>query len=323
MTKDAFCYAVRESGIALPENALWIYGDTGLAHGSAYSPMFETCKAYEQRGIRAIHNLDEANRRYDAVIVNCPQNREETSALLAFALERSTGLVMATARNDTGGQGLKKLFSFFDVEILSLSKHHCKVVWTLVPQGADKQAISHALVGLQPFQVEHSGRTWWSMPGVFGWNKKDIGSALLCSCLPENLKGRAADFGCGYGYLAANLLEYHPGITQLDAYDHDHRAVELTIRNTDNRVKGIWADITSLAAMPAYDVIVMNPPFHSGKQSDSALGLTFIQKAFLSLKQGGQLFMVANHFLPYEGTLPSLRVINESNGFKVMHARRP
>ena len=88
-----------------------------------------------------------------------------------------------------------------------------------------------------------------------------------------------------------------------------------------------WEDLTTAnAARRSLDFIVMNPPFHEGKLSKSALGLQFIETAAQSLKTGGQLWMVANAHLPYEEALQknfkSCRKIFEGEGFKVLQAVR-
>ncbi len=42
---------------------------------------------------------------------------------------------------------------------------------------------------------------------MFSHDRIDAGSRLLAECLPETAKGVAADFGAGWGYLAAQLAD--------------------------------------------------------------------------------------------------------------------
>jgi 16S rRNA (guanine1207-N2)-methyltransferase len=71
----------------------------------------------------------------------------------------------------------------------------------------------------------------------------------------------------------------------------------------------------------------MNPPFHDGKTTDPTIGLRFIGSAATGLKPGGHLWLVANRQLPYERALTELftesRLVDERNGFKVLHAVGP
>ena len=53
----------------------------------------------------------------------------------------------------------------------------------------------------------------------------------------------------------------------------------------------------------------MNPPFHSGQNTDISLGRAFLRAAADSLRTGGRLFMVANRQLPYEAELDALGLI--------------
>ena len=53
--------------------------------------------------------------------------------------------------------------------------------------------------------------------------------ALLARHLPAGLAGLAADLGAGWGYLSAELLARCPGITALDLYEAEARALALAL----------------------------------------------------------------------------------------------
>ena len=71
----------------------------------------------------------------------------------------------------------------------------------------------------------------------------------------------------------------------------------------------------------------MNPPFHTGRAADPALGIAFIAAAARALTGSGQLWMVANRHLPYEAALRDrFKTVEELGGdaaFKLFHATRP
>jgi 16S rRNA (guanine1207-N2)-methyltransferase len=73
--------------------------------------------------------------------------------------------------------------------------------------------------------------------------------------------------------------------------------------------------------------VVMNPPFHTGRDADPALGVGFIGAAARMLSPAGVLWLVANRHLPYDRSLTTLfREVQEIGGdaaFRVMRASHP
>jgi 16S rRNA (guanine1207-N2)-methyltransferase len=167
-----------------------------------------------------------------------------------------------------------------------------------------------------------------SIPGVFGWNKVDQGSSLLIDCIKDmGLSGTGADFGCGYGYLSKKIMQQSPGPEKLFMIDADFRAIVSAQANFKNEknIEFIWADLTKNKAVSGpLDWVIMNPPFHEGKNVRHSIGAHFIRTASISLKKGGALLMVANSHLPYENELEEqftdVDKLTEEKGFKVFHA---
>lgn len=286
-----------------------MYGPNLLPGSDLYSPW---------AGESGVADPEALAPHYDAVFLNAPKQAEETRGLLALALQRSRGLVMAVAANDAGGKRLARLFAAHGLTAHTLAKHRCTIAWTQEARRAAPETLAAELSLLAPRMVEMGGRNWWTVPGIFGWDKLDAGSVLLLDSLPRDIAGNVADFGCGFGYLSAELERRYPTISMIDAFDADARAVAALCRNTGERVNGHWQDIKTLAARPVYDTVVMNPPFHQGKAQDIGLGECFIRKAWECLRAGGRLFLVANRHLPYEHAGVALRVLREEQGFKIM-----
>ena len=164
-------------------------------------------------------------------------------------------------------------------------------------------------------------------PGVFSADGVDRGSAVLAQALPENLKGRVADFGAGWGYLSAQILD-RAAITELHLVEADHTALECARHNVqDPRAQFHWADVTRWTPPAKLDVIISNPPFHTGRAADPALGQAFLRAAAKALTPAGQFWVVANRHLPYERLLAELfRNVSQADGgpgFKVLHATSP
>lgn len=163
-------------------------------------------------------------------------------------------------------------------------------------------------------------------PGVFSADGVDKGSALLAQALPEKLKGRVADFGAGWGYLSAQFLDRD--LTELHLVEADHSALTCARKNVqDPRAQFHWADVSTWTPPTKLDVIITNPPFHTGRSADPALGQAFLRAAARALTPSGQLWVVANRHLPYERLLGDLfKTCTEAAGgpgFKILHATSP
>lgn len=314
MTKQAFIYAAARA-VMPPGRWLWLYGDPSYATGELYSPRADVHAECERRTLLCHSEVTQIGDAYDAVILQAPKQVEEAEGLLALAMQRSRGRVMALARNDAGGKRLARYFGAYGVEAHALAKDHCQIVWTDNAPMVDKKHVASGLAQLELRQREMDGRNWWTVPGLFGWNQVDEGSRLLAQFLPGGLVGAAADLGCGWGYLSAHLAACS-WITSIDAYEVDARACAAAKKNLPGKVQVHWQDICQLSASGRWDVVVMNPPFHTGKQEDIALGEQFVRKAWESLRAGGRLYMVANRTLPYEHVLPQWRLLGENARYK-------
>lgn len=208
----------------------------------------------------------------------------------------------------------------------SLSKYHGIAFW--LRKSAEAEAYA---------QTMHDWQSNWPLidsrfrtaPGMFSHDRIDDGSRLLADNLPADLSGAAADFCAGWGYLSAELLARCPKIASLDLFEADHASLEAAKHNlADARVptRFHWQDLAAEPVARAYDVIVMNPPFHQGKAADPAIGNAMIRAASAALKPNGRLWLVANRGLPYE---PALAAGFKQSGellrdgkFKILWAKR-
>ncbi|TAG26512.1 MAG: class I SAM-dependent methyltransferase [Rhodobacterales bacterium] len=256
---------------------------------------------------------------YAMGIVCLPRAREAARALIAQAAAEVMpgGLVVIDGQKTDGVEtALKDLRGRVDLSE-SLSKAHGKLAsFVAGPDFSDWAAV--------PRLVEGGLQT---LPGVFSADGPDRGSVLLAQALPVKFGGKVADLGAGWGYLARAILA-HPGVKRLDLVEAEADALACARVNvTDERARFHWADATSFRPDTLLDAVVMNPPFHHGRDADPALGAAFIQAARRMLAPSGALWLVANRHLPYDAALTAAflehREVAGDGAFRVIHAIKP
>ncbi|WP_151717339.1 class I SAM-dependent methyltransferase [Gemmobacter serpentinus] len=166
-----------------------------------------------------------------------------------------------------------------------------------------------------------------TLPGVFSADGPDRGSALLATALPAKLPSRVVDLGAGWGYLSQHILT-RDGVKELHLVEAEKAALDCARLNvTDARAQFHWADATVWQVPHLAGAVVCNPPFHTGRDADPALGLAFLQAARKMLAPDGTLWLVANRHLPYDAALrAAFREIEEIGGdgaFRVTRAAYP
>jgi len=271
--------------------------------------------------------------RFELVLVLPPRQRDEARALFARAARHLSpgGVVLAAVPNAEGAKAAEgdavRLFG----AVRNLSKHKCRVFWASAGDAMDL-SLRDAWEALDAPRRIAGG--YLSRPGLFAWDRIDAASALLAAQLPDDLHGRVADIGAGYGYLAAQVIARCPGVTAVDLYEAEARALEPARINMAEAIAASgravdadahWHDVT--AGLPCrYDAIVTNPPFHQGRADLPELGRAFIDAAADALLPRGRLWLVANRHLPYEATLAArfaqVRTVAAQEGFKVIEAVR-
>jgi 16S rRNA (guanine1207-N2)-methyltransferase len=309
--------------------ALHALGVRGLAATQPFKP---EAGRLQRIGAELVDEAALPAATYPLVLVLPPRQREEARALLARACAAVApgGMVVASVANDEGAKSreadLKQLAGGLNV----ISKHHCRVFWTrpgatfhaaLVAQWSKADAPRKVISPNVP------GGAFMSRPGVFAWDRVDAASAMLAEALPDDLHGRVADVGAGWGYLSLQVLARCPKVASLDLYEADARSLALADENLAEAhipVHCHWHDVAR-GVDERFDAIVCNPPFHALSRGDRPdIGRAFIAAAAAALKPGGRLWLVANRHLPYEAALgegfAQVQTLAQNGGFKIVRA---
>lgn len=264
---------------------------------------------------------DEPAGRFDGMIVLLGKHRRLNEAQIARAsrLARTGAPVLVAGDKKLGAASARKWTAGRVALDGSLAKHHAIVFWFAANPDAFADV---ALVRTEP------APGLFAAPGMFSADQVDAGSKLLADCIDDRISGDVADFGAGWGYLAAQVLaKAKPrSLTLIEAY---RPALDAALANLaplagDVPVRGHWLDIGSEPLPGPFDWIVMNPPFHAGRAGEPRLGQRFIGVAAAALAPGGRLLLVANRHLPYEKALADgfreVRPLAEADGFRVIEA---
>lgn len=253
----------------------------------------------------------------ETAIVVVPRAKALAQAMIAQACAKADFVVVDGQRTD----GVDSLFKTCRArlgDLPSITKGHGRLFWF----PATTAFADWAAAG--PVQGQHG---FYTAAGVFSDGAVDAGSALLADALPPKLPARMADLGAGWGYLAQAVLA-RDSVSSLDLIEAEALSLDCARLNvTDPRARFHWADALRFTPEKAYDGIVMNPPFHTGRAADAGLGRAFIQAASRLLAPHGKLWMVANRHLPYESAMSesfrNVDIIGGNNAFKLFHATKP
>ena len=157
--------------------------------------------------------------------------------------------------------------------------------------------------------LRRTERGFYSTPGLFSWDRVDLGSKILADHLENvSMKGPVLDLGGGWGYLASRI----PHSLELHVLEADARGVQACLRNVP-KAKAHWCDVTDPRTIPnsivrGFATAICNPPFHTAKRAEPELGRAFVETAHRLLRKRGDFYLVGNNHLPY------LRVMNRVFG---------
>lgn len=256
--------------------------------------------------------------RADGAVVIAARARAETRARIAAAaavLPPGAPLWIDGQKTDGIDAVLREMRALVPVEDVQ-SRAHGKIFRLAVPEGDWLPPGWAATVAM--------AEGFETLPGVFSADGPDPASVMLAASLPDRMPTRVVDLGAGWGWLAAQVLT-RPGVEVLHLVEADHAALDCARRNvTDPRARFHWADAIAFRLPEPVNGVVMNPPFHAGREARPQIGAGFIRAAAGLLTGAGRLWMVANRHLPYESvlaeTFAEVAEIAGDSRFKVLTA---
>lgn len=324
-----------DPGVLAAGEVLEIYGwRAAAAHGGlAVLPHRGEWMRASQSGVAATSHPDRLDgTRFRQAVVHLQKSRDATWHGLLRAWERleDGGRLVVVGGNELGVKSaVKRLESELGQD------------GEVVANRARGRAVSFVKrEGVRPFEPSPPeviletarGRiVLSSAPGVFSADRLDPGSGLLLDHLdglddPEHL----FDPGCGIGVLGLVALARF-GSARATLADADRRAVEAARSNATrlalaDRCRVAWWDArTEVAPAESCDLVLCNPPFHSGKAVDLAPARAIFRSLETVLAPGGTALVVTLRTLPFEAELRRLGRLDQvagRSGYKLLRIRR-
>lgn len=179
------------------------------------------------------------------------------------------------------------------------------------------------------FSIDVEGRTlhFATQPGVFSQDAPDEGTMLVLETVLPRVRPhqRVLDLGAGVGILGISLAGRLPR-GEVWMVDSDVRAVRLCQENVEaNSVPNahiVLSDITLDLPDLHFDLVVSNPPTHSGKDVLSG----FVTESYDVLRPGGSLYVVVNRLLSIREmiaeTFGTVEQVNRRKGFIILRGEK-
>lgn len=264
---------------------------------------------------------------FDGAVLFLPKSRDLANYLLNALASRLGGQTLYLVGEKRGGieAAAKQLHAFGKPRKLD-SARHCQL-WQVTVENPPAAQPLESLALRFDLPLADGPLHIVSLPGVFSHGRLDRGSALLLEHLDGLPGGHVLDFGCGAGVLGATIKRRYPQsrVTLLDVDAFAVASTRLTLAANGLEGEVICGDGID-AAPRELDVILSNPPFHTGVHTNYQASENLLKKSAEHLKKGGELRLVANSFLRYqpliEGALGNCETQAQDKGFKIYRAQR-
>ncbi len=200
-------------------------------------------------------------------------------------------------------------------EVLEL--HYARVRASLGYRKSRALVASEALTK-QPQRIPATARiaelnlTVCAFGGAFAGAKLDIGTRLLLEVLettpPATEPGTVIDLGCGTGILASWAARRWPAARVIGT---DRSAAALRSTTATAAANGVTVAVhraDAAAGLPdaCADLVLLNPPFHEGREVDRTMANHLFAAADRLLAPGGELYTVFNSHLRHRPQLERL-----------------
>jgi 16S rRNA (guanine1207-N2)-methyltransferase len=163
-----------------------------------------------------------------------------------------------------------------------------------------------------------------SLPGIFSCDHLDEGTKMLLDSAQISPGAKVLDAGCGYGIIGLFAAVNGSGIVHL--VDNNLLAIaasqETLSLNRINNAHVYLGDLINPVLPDKYDLILSNPPFHTGMAVDYQIAHALIEASHQALNPAGRLIIVANRFIRYDRLIRdifgNISILAQSGKFHIL-----
>jgi 16S rRNA (guanine1207-N2)-methyltransferase len=283
------------------------------------------------RRLTSIHGAatEPAAGSFDAALIRLPKSKDELAMLAhqTAVLLRADGHLIIYGGNDEGIKSIARRLEGLSSTIVTVStRGHGRVLAIKRSHVNAARSTVDDWRQVQTLSCDHNpGQPWVTYPGLFADGALDPGSALLLAHLPALKPGAAVlDYGCGTGPIARNILD-RDASARVDMLDNDALALMAASENVPGSRAAVLGCNLSATAGRRYDLIVSNPPIHSGIREDHAALHRLIATAPTHLTADGALVLVVQRRIPLDAVLAkafgTVATLADDGRFRVWLAR--
>lgn len=278
----------------------------------------------------------EKGKVYDTVIIKIPKTialLEEQLIRLTAHITPDTRIIAAAMSKHIHSSTLRLFEKIIGSTKTSLAMKKARLIFSHYEK-TELSGQSMTLVYPKNYVVDEFTLTLVNHANVFAKDKLDRGSRLLIqqfNALPK--AERIIDLGCGNGVLGIMAQRALPN-SELCFVDESYMALASAKASYTQAYPDKKADFLLSDGLSQYqanqaekvDLILCNPPFHQEHATGEHLAWRMFEQSLIQLKQGGQLWVVANRHLNHHSKLKRLlgnsRLIASNKTFVVLMAKK-
>ncbi|MEM9836302.1 MAG: methyltransferase [Bacteroidota bacterium] len=223
---------------------------------------------------------------------------------------------------------------YFTPGMVQIAKRYAREVQQSKARKKARIMVLKDLVGIEadaPLLSQHipfQGMVFQQYYGVFSAGHIDYATQYLLPFLlpatlqiPQEAPISILDLACGNGVIGAILLQRFPNANLIATDDSQLAVASARLNLPADRSRVIGDDTLDLIPSDSQDVVVTNPPFHLGHETNIEVSLGLFHQVKRVLKEDGQFLIVANRHLNYMTHLQRLfsgvEVLGEEGKFVV------